>query len=177
MALLNESYNIGAYNSAGTSLTSNAYTFRVEVILNSQSEENNTSNITINWYIKGNSGWYYSGYNDINTVIRVKNVSLGETSFTQKIASTYGTMAATGVEYKMLSWTGDLSHDSKGDLSFGVQVYYDGGASANILPRAHTKDFSTSAPKLGNSTAAEIYVYNGTEWIKLKNTQINCISI
>lgn len=177
MALLNESYNIGAYNSAGTSLTSNAYTFRLEVILNSQNDDNLTSNVTINWYIKGNSGWYYSGYSDINTYIRVKNVSLGETSFTQKTSGTYNTMAASGVEYKMLSWTGDLSHDSNGDLSFGVQVYYDGGVSANILPRAHTKDFSTSAPKIGNSTAAEIYVYTGTEWIKLKNTQINCISL
>ena len=120
--LLNTSYNIGAYNSAGTSLNSKAYTFRVEVLLNSQNEDNLTSNITINWYIKGNSGWYYSGWSGIN--------------------STYNSMKKAGVEYKMLSWTGDVQHDSNGNLNFAVQVFYDGGASKNVLPRAHTKDFS-----------------------------------
>lgn len=54
--LLNESYNIGAYNSSGSSLNNSAYTFRVEVLLNSQNDDNLTSNVTINWYIKGNSG-------------------------------------------------------------------------------------------------------------------------
>ena len=142
--LINTSYNIGAYNSAGTSLNSKAYTFRVEVLLNSQNEDNLTSNITINWYIKGNSGWYYSGWSGINTYIRLKNISLGETSFVNKVNSTYNSMKKAGVEYKMLSWTGDVKHDSNGNLNFAVQVFYDGGASKNVLPRAHTKDFSVN---------------------------------
>ena len=142
--LLNTSYNVGAYNSSGNSFNSSAYTFRVEVLLNSQNEDNLTSNITINWYIKGNSGWYYSGWNGINTYIRLKNVSLGETSFVNKTNSTYNSMKKAGVEYKMLSWTGDVKHDSNGNLNFAVQVFYDGGASKNVLPRAHTKDFSVN---------------------------------
>ena len=143
--LLNTSYNIGAYNSAGNSYNSTAYTFRVEVLLNSQNEDNLTSNITINWYIKGNSGWYYSGWNGINTYIRLKNISLGETSFVNKVNSTYNTLKKAGTEYKMLSWTGDVKHDSNGNLNFAVQVFYDGGASKNVLPRAHTKDFSVNS--------------------------------
>ena len=142
--LLNTSYNIGAYNSAGNSYNSNAYTFRVEVLLNSQNEDNLTSNITINWYIKGNSGWYYNGWSGINTYIRLKNISLGETSFVNKANSTYNTLKKAGVEYKMLSWTGDVKHDSNGNLNFAVQVFYDGGESKNILPRVHTKDFSVN---------------------------------
>ena len=142
--LLNTSYNIGAYNSAGNSFNSTAYTFRVEVLLNSQNEDNLTSNITINWYIKGNSGWYYSGWSGINTYIRLKNISLGETSFVNKANSTYNTLKKSGTEYKMLSWTGNVQHDSNGNLNFAVQVFYDGGASKNILPRAHTKDFSVN---------------------------------
>ena len=143
--LLNTSYNIGAYNSAGNSYNSTAYTFRVEVLLNSQNEDNLTSNITINWYIKGNNGWYYSGWNGINTYIRLKNISLGETSFVNKVNSTYNTLKKAGTEYKMLSWTGDVKHDSNGNLNFAVQVFYDGGASKNVLPRAHTKDFSVNS--------------------------------
>ena len=143
--LLNTSYNIGAYNSAGNSYNSTAYTFRVEVLLNSQNEDNLTSNITINWYIKGNSGWYYSGWNGINTYIRLKNISLGETSFVNKVNSTYNTLKKAGTEYKMLSWTGNVQHDSNGNLNFAVQVFYDGGESKNILPRAHTKDFSVNS--------------------------------
>ena len=96
--LLNTSYNIGAYNSAGNSYNSNAYTFRVEVLLNSQNEDNLTSNITINWYIKGNSGWYYSGWSGINTYIRLKNISLGETSFVNKANSTYTTFEESGIK-------------------------------------------------------------------------------
>lgn len=142
--LLNTSYNIGAYNSAGNSYNSTAYTFRVEVLLNSQNEDNLTSNITINWYIKGNSGWYYSGWSGINTYIRLKNISLGETSFVNKANSTYNTLKKAGTEYKMLSWTGDVKHDNNGSLNFAVQVFYDGGESKNILPRAHTKDFSVN---------------------------------
>lgn len=143
--LLNTSYNIGAYNSAGNSYNSTAYTFRVEVLLNSQNEDNLTSNITINWYIKGNNGWYYSGWNGINTYIRLKNISLGETSFVNKVNSTYNSMKGAGTEYKMLSWTGNVQHDSNGNLNFAVQVFYDGGASKNVLPRAHTKDFSVNS--------------------------------
>ena len=142
--LLNTSYKIGAYNSAGNSYNGSAYTFRVEVLLNSQNEDNLTSNITINWYIKGNSGWYYSGWSGINTYIRLKNISLGETSFVNKANSTYNTLKKAGTEYKMLSWTGDVKHDSNGNLNFAVQVFYDGGASKNVLPRAHTKDFSVN---------------------------------
>ena len=44
----------------------------------------------------------------------------------------------------MLSWTGNVQHDSNGNLNFAVQVFYDGGASKNVLPRAHTKDFSVN---------------------------------
>ena len=140
--LLNTSYNIGAYNSSGNSYNGSAYTFRVEVLLNSQNEDNLTSNITINWYIKGNSGWYYSGWSGINTYIRLKNISLGETSFVNKANSTYNTLKKAGTEYKMLSWTGNVQHNSNGNLNFAVQVFYDGGESKNILPRVHTKNFS-----------------------------------
>ena len=164
--LLNTSYNIGAYNSAGNSYNSTAYTFRVEVLLNSQNEDNLTSNITINWYIKGNNGWYYSGWNGINTYIRLKNISLGETSFVNKVNSTYNTLKKAGTEYKMLSWTGDVKHDSNGNLNFAVQVFYEGGESKNILPRVHTKDFSvTSTPAI--SVVPNI-VMNGSKFSSIQ---------
>ena len=164
--LLNTSYNIGAYNSAGNSYNSTAYTFRVEVLLNSQNEDNLTSNITINWYIKGNSGWYYSGWSGINTYIRLKNISLGETSFVNKANSTYNTLKKSGTEYKMLSWTGDVKHDSNGNLNFAVQVFYDGGESKNILPRVHTKNFNVE-----NTPAISVVpnvVMNGSKFTSIQ---------
>lgn len=164
--LLNTSYNIGAYNSSGSSYNSTAYTFRVEVLLNSQNEDNLTSNITINWYIKGNSGWYYSGWSGINTYIRLKNISLGETSFVNKANSTYNTLKKAGTEYKMLSWTGDVKHDSNGNLNFAVQVFYDGGESKNILPRVHTKNFSVE-----NTPAISVVpnvVMNGSKFTSIQ---------
>ena len=87
---------------------------------------------------------YYIGWSGINTYIRLKNISLGETSFVNKVNSTYNSMKKAGVEYKMLSWTGNVQHDSNGNLNFAVQVFYDGGASKNVLPREHTKDFSVN---------------------------------
>ena len=137
------SYYKGAYNTKGI-LVNNAYLFEIEGILNGIDKSTKIASVTINWYIKGNSGWYYSGWSGINTYIRLKNISLGETSFVNKVNSTYNSMKKAGVEYKMLSWTGDVKHDSNGNLNFAVQVFYDGGASKNVLPRAHTKDFSVN---------------------------------
>ena len=136
------------------------------MLLNSQNEDNLTSNITINWYIKGNSGWYYSGWSGLNTYIRLKNISLGETSFVNKVNSTYNTLKKAGTEYKMLSWTGDVKHDSNGNLNFAVQVFYDGGESKNILPRVHTKDFSvTSTPAI---SVVPNVVMNGSKFSSIQ---------
>lgn len=163
--LLNESYNIGAYNSAGSSLNNRAYTFRVEVLLNSQNDDNLTSNVTINWYIKGNSGWYYTGYSDINTYISVRNITMGDSDYINKATGTYNSMPGSGTEYKMLSWTGDVQGAQDGTLKFNVGVYYDGGQSKNVLPRAHSKNWA-----LTNIPTIEItpnVVFNGAKFNKI----------
>lgn len=83
MQIFSKTVNSGAYNRAGTTYNANAYSFRVTVDLNSQDQTNNTSNVTVGFYGRGN-GWSYEanglsydisqGYNE--TVTKVKSGSV-----------------------------------------------------------------------------------------------------
>ena len=105
----------------------NSYTYTCVVTENSTSVANNTSNITITFYIKG--PWSPS-YEQWTTYCGI--IVDGSTKKTGSNRSTVGTS-----NVQMLSWTGDISHNSDGSKSIGVSVYLYNG-SASYLPSQST---------------------------------------
>ena len=99
------------------------YTYTVDVIENSTSIANNTSNVTINFYIKG--PWAPSYYDWTTYYGIIVDGSVKDSGSSRPYVSTSNV--------KLLSWTGDVSHNSDGSKSISVSVYLTNG-SASYLP-------------------------------------------
>lgn len=111
--------------------TSNAYQFYLEVILNSQSVEDNTSNITINHKANGRNGWGYNGFSTPTSAISV--------SGTQKVSSTVRSIPTSGSVVTLSTWTGNVTHNSDGTLSITVSATYNPNTSSySYVPRTNT---------------------------------------
>ena len=99
------------------------YTYTVDVIENSTSIANNTSNVTINFYIKG--PWAPSYYDWTTYYGIIVDGSVKDSGSSRPYVSTSNV--------KLLSWTGDVAHNSDGSKSISVSVYLTNG-SASYLP-------------------------------------------
>ena len=99
------------------------YTYTVDVIENSTSIANNTSNVTINFYIKG--PWAPSYYDWTTYYGIIVDGSVKDSGSSRPYVSTSNV--------KLLSWTGDIAHNSDGSKSISVSVYLTNG-SASYLP-------------------------------------------
>ena len=99
------------------------YTYTVDVIENSTSIANNTSNVTINFYIKG--PWAPSYYDWTTYYGIIVDGSIRDSGSSRPYVSTSNV--------KLLSWTGDVAHNSDGSKSISVSVYLTNG-SASYLP-------------------------------------------
>ena len=99
------------------------YTYTVDVIENSTSIANNTSNVTINFYIKG--PWAPSYYDWTTYYGIIVDGSIKDSGSSRPYVSTSNV--------KLLSWTGDVAHNSDGSKSISVSVYLTNG-SASYLP-------------------------------------------
>ena len=99
------------------------YTYTVDVIENSTSVANNTSNVTINFYIKG--PWAPSYYDWTTYYGIIIDGSVRDSGSSRPYVSTSNV--------KLLSWTGDIAHNSDGSKSISVSVYLTNG-SASYLP-------------------------------------------
>lgn len=100
------------------------YTYRCVVTENSYNITNNTSNVTITFSIKG--PWSSAAFYDYNTYygIIVDNTVRQTGSSQPYIAGSY---------VQLLTWTGDIIHNSNGAKSINVGVYLYNG-SAGYLP-------------------------------------------
>lgn len=101
-----------------------AYTFRREVILNSQDTLNNKSNVTVKLYGKGNGSFTFTQSSGLTASIIVDSVT--------KITSAVTSMNLT--EKLLTSWTGDISHDADGTKTANILGKFTNSLTASYLP-------------------------------------------
>lgn len=110
---------------------SSYYTYKVEAVENSTDVANNSSNVTLTLYIK-HSSWNpaYEGYST-HCGISVDGVPI-----------TSGTVKKTvGTSYvQMLTWTGDIQHNSDGGKDAVISVWLYHSSSADYLPEDSKAD-------------------------------------
>ena len=129
--LYNQTNISGAYNRSNV-WVANAYRFRVEVLLNSQDLINNKSNVTVNFYIQGLNNFRYEGFSNTTAILQ-KTAS--DADYVTVASGTYNSMARSGVEYLMLSYTGDIIHATDGTMSVNYECTYSGSSGTNFRPR------------------------------------------
>ena len=122
-------YN-GSVNGKSNDGTSGSYTFYLEVILNSQNVQANTSNITINHYAKGNNGYYYEQYSSPKSYIKIYDNNT-DTTITKKTTTV---KAVSATKTKIGTWTGDVTHKADGTLTINVTAQYKSNDSTWYLP-------------------------------------------
>lgn len=136
---LNESWNVGASFNGGTS----NYTFRIEVIQESQDTANNTSTVTVKKYVKGNSGnsWYGTACtdafsSDINDSISYNPARQGSDP------NYYGPMRNTEVLYHTKA-SYVVQHNSDGSRTLSISTTFTNGGNS-YAPKTNTKSFEVS---------------------------------
>ena len=154
---------INIYGSCSGS-SGNKYDLWLNVAQNSQSIEDNKSNVTVRLYLKRNDGYSSSAYNlneDSNSVTlkvggkeRVnKNLSIDTRNSTKVL---------------LASWTGEVSHNDDGSLSLPVSGSFamggtglsggsvSGSFSCTDIPRASTLTLSKSSLNPLDSVGASL---------------------
>lgn len=123
--------------------TNQYYTYQCVVTENSYSVANNTSNVTITFSIKG--PWAPSFY-DWTTYygIAVDGVVKKTGSSAPYISTSY---------VNLLTWTGNITHNSNGSKSINVGVYLYHSGPSNYLPKQYT---SSSLLSMGSVTLTNI---------------------
>lgn len=125
--LSSKSANVASYSGV-----SKAYTFYLEVILNSQSIDNNTSNITINHYAKGNGDWYYEQFSSPKSYIKIYDNNTGTT--VTKATTTVASIP-NGTKKLIGTWTGNVTHKPDGTLNINVTAEYKSNVTSyNYVP-------------------------------------------
>lgn len=152
--ILNESWNVG--NVKGSS--NNAYTFRLEIIENSQSVESNSTNITVNKYLKGINGWSWYGY---------RSTDAFSGSVTDSVVYNPSSMSVN-VEYLIHSYSTDIAHNSDGTMSISITNTFTPTGGWESMPKANTKSFTvplTTIPRASvlslNKTSVNLNTSSG----------------
>jgi hypothetical protein len=107
-------------NVASANGGSNAYTFYLEVIQNSQSVDKNTTNITINHYAKGNNGWNFEQFTSPRSYIKLYDNNTGKT--VTKKETKVPKIAASKI--LIGTWSGDVTHKPDGTLNINVTAEF-----------------------------------------------------
>ena len=105
--------------------TNQYYTYQCTVTENSYSAVNNTSNVTIAFYIKG--PWNPSFYEWITYYGILVDGSVKKTGSSSPYVTTSN--------LHLLTWTGDIAHNSDGAKSINVGVYLYHNGPSNYLPK------------------------------------------
>ena len=163
--ILNQTWDVGASWNNGTA----NYTFRLEILLDSQSVANNTSTITINKYVKGNSGnsWYGTACSDV-----ISGDVSDTISYNPAEVSGHGPMRNTEVLYHTKQAT--ITHNNDGTKSLSISTTFTNGGNSyapktnsqnasvtlTTIPRA--SDISLSASTLNISSTSGSITYSCT---------------
>lgn len=122
--------------------TDQYYTYRCVVTENSYSVANNTSNVTVTFSIKG--PWAPSFYEWVtNYGIVVDGAVKNTGSSSPYISTSY---------VQLLTWTGDVAHNSDGSKSINVSVYLYHSGPANYLPKQYTSSSQLSMGSVALTT-------------------------
>ncbi len=145
-------------------LLGSKYDIWLNVKQNSQSIENNKSNVTVKLYLKRNDGVSASSYNlneNANTVVL-------KVAGKEKVNKNLSIDTRNKVTVTLASWTGDVSHADDGTLSLSVSGSFTmtgtslagGSASGKFectdIPRASTLTLSKTSLNPGNTVTATI---------------------
>lgn len=105
--------------------------YRAEVIENSVDPVNNTSNVTITFYVWGKYNPQYDGYDEDVGIIVDGETKVSQVNHNKRL----------GTEMReMCHWTGDITHDADGTKEITVSVWLDCGGTASYLPKPSTED-------------------------------------
>ena len=136
----------------------NAYQFFLEVIQNSQSVPNNTTNITVNHYALGRNGWGFSGFTTPASYITVG----GELKKTTTVAS----IPTSGAKTLIGTWTGNVDHLGDGTLSLSVSARFAPNTTAyGYVPKENTLSGTvqpTTIPRASDISVSNYTISNTT---------------
>lgn len=122
--------------------TNQYYTYQCVVTENSYNIANNTSNVTVTFSIKGQ--WAPSFYEWETYYGIVVDGSVKKTgSSSPYISTSY---------VQLLTWTGDISHNSDGSKSINVGVYLYHSGPTNYLPHQYTSSSPLSMGSVALTT-------------------------
>lgn len=122
--------------------TNQYYTYQCTVTENSYSVANNTSNVTIAYYIKG--PWNPSFYEWETYYGILVDGSVKKTGSSSPYVTTSN--------LHLLTWTGDIAHNSDGTKSISVGVYLYHSGPANYLPKQYTSSSPLSMGSVALTT-------------------------
>ncbi|MGN1317295.1 MAG: DUF859 family phage minor structural protein [Acutalibacteraceae bacterium] len=92
------------------------YNIWLSVTENSQSIEDNSSNVTVKLYLKRNDGYSSSAYN-LTASDNTAKLKVGSDT---KVSKNLAIDTRNGVTVTLASWTGDVSHNADGTLSLAL---------------------------------------------------------
>ena len=136
--LINKSQNVNDQNGYA------GYRFRLEVILNSYDATNATYNVTINHYVKGDSGTnhVYHGLSQPNSIIRAY---VGDTKIIEKITNV---SQIKGSETLGGTWTGNIQANADGNLTVRYLGKYAPNKTSGYLPKTNTVEETIAMPTI-----------------------------
>lgn len=131
----------------------NKYDLWLNVAQNSQSIEDNKSNVTVKLYLKRNDGYSSSAYN----LTEGSNSVVLKVGGKEKVSKNLAIDTRNNVKVTLASWTGDVSHNSDGSLSLSLSGSFtmggtglsggsvSGSFNCTDIPRASTLTLSKSS--------------------------------
>ena len=152
------------------------YDIWLNVKQNSQSIENNKTNVTVKLLLKRNDGYAASAYNlnaDSNTV----TLKVGGTT---RVNEGIAIDTRNGVTVTLAQWKGDVEHNTDGTLSLAISGSFTmngtsvtgGSASGSFecttIPRASALKFSVTSVNPQGTIGAEITSASGSFTHKIK---------
>ncbi len=154
----------------------NKYDLWLYVKQNSQSIENNTSNVTVKLYLKRNDGYSSSAYNLTESSNTAKLIVGGST----KVNKNLSIDTRNSAKVTLATWTGDVSHKDDGSLSVSVSGSFTmGGTSLSggsvtgsfvctDIPRASTLTLSKTSVNPEGTVGATVKTSSSSFSHKIK---------
>lgn len=142
----------------------NKYDLWLNVAQNSQSIEDNKSNVTVRLYLKRNDGYSSSAYN-LNEASNSVTLKVGGK---ERVNKNLSIDTRNSAKVLLASWTGDVSHNDDGSLSLSVSGSFtmggtglsggsvSGSFSCTDIPRASTLTLSKSSLNPLDSVGASL---------------------
>lgn len=158
--LINKSQNVNDQDGYA------GYRFRLEVILNSYDATNATYNVTINHYVKGDSGTnhVYHGLTQPNSIIRAY---VGDTKILEQITNV---SQIRGSETLGGTWTDNIRANADGNLTVRYLGKYAPNKTSGYLPKTNTVEETIAMPTIPRYATITSFVVNQRDETSLNVT-------